>query len=102
MNVEDDYGDDAIIGKGKGMSDDTMNPTQFAQPPLIEEKWVVKLTLNLTRLRVVSGQASQVGAIAQEELGEGTTPGEAYRTALARLKPIIRAYKLEQGPIPLD
>ena len=79
-------------------------PGQPAPPP--SEQWVAKLTLNLTRVQVSVGpqgpQSRQVGAIAQEEIGEGVTPGEAFRAAREKMKPVMKAYKLESGPIPVE
>lgn len=80
-------------------------PAQVVAPRV--ELWVVRLDLNILRQQrtfLPDGQVrvQDLGASNNQQLGEGATPGEAYRMALERLKPIIRAYKLEAGPIPLE
>lgn len=70
------------------------------------EVWFVRLDINVTRKEVleVPGQPLQsrdIGASNHQQLGEGATPSEAYRVALERMRPIVKAYQLEGGPLPI-
>lgn len=62
-------------------------------------KWTVKILIGLNQ---VDADGVQRGAVQTEQIGEGPTPGEAYRAALEKVRPVVRAYKLEQGPLPLE
>lgn len=77
------------------------DPTEpsAAAPPPSREKWTVKILVGLNQ---VDADGVQRGAVQTEQIGEGPTPGEAYRAALEKVRPIVRAYKLETGPLPVE